>query len=445
MKQVLVAYLLFTSLSGFAQNINKTKLDSLFVGLDTNQKVMGSIALYKNGKVLYTNAIGHRHIKGVEKLRPNSATKYRIGSITKMFTATMIFQLVDEKKLTLDTKLSAFFPRMVNADKITIVQLLNHHSGIHSFTNDEAFISYYTKTKTQAQMLEILYQLKADFEPGAKGKYSNTNYVLLGYIIENITGNTYADELKTRITKKIKLEDTYFGTAADVKKNEALSYTYQNGDWTVEPQTDMSVPHGAGAIVSTPTDLGRFATAVFQRKLFSDSLLKKMVVQTDGYGMGCFESPFYEKTSLGHTGSIDAFQSSLNYFGNDSLVVAFSSNGINYEMNDVLIAVLNIVYNKPYELPNFKTFELKNTLLTAYEGVYEAPGFPTKITIKVKDGKLTAQATGQNAFPLDAKSDTHFVYNLADIEIDFSIETGGIINSFNFRQSGLELLFTKEK
>lgn len=446
MKQALLS-LFFSVLSftAYSQNSFKARLDSLFVGLDTNQKLMGSIALYKNGKVLYATAIGYKHITGAKKTPSGINTKYRIGSVSKMFTASMIFQLVDEKKLALDTKLSAFFPKMVNAEKITVAQLLNHHSGIHNFTDDPVYTTYYTKTKTQAEMLAVLYQLKADFEPGTKGQYSNTNYLLLGYIIEKVTGNSYANELKTRITKKLKLENTYFGGPADVKKDEALSYRNDSNGWLEEPQTDMSVPHGAGAIVSTPVDLTKFVSALFQGRLFSDSLLVKMKALEDDYGMGCFESPFYEKKSMGHTGSIDAFVSTLNYFGEDSLAISFTCNGLNYEMNDVLIGVLSIVYGYPYQLPSFKTFNLKNTPLANYEGVYAAPGFPLKIIIKEKEGKLTAQATDQSAFTLEAKSDTHFVFDAANIEIVFTIGTGGVINTFNFSQSALELVFTKEK
>jgi D-alanyl-D-alanine carboxypeptidase len=441
----LITALLLTAEIG-AQTINTTKLDTLFARLDANNKAMATVTVYKNGKVLYNKSIGYKKIEGTTKQVADVHTKYRIGSITKMFTATMIFELVDEKKLTLDTKLSQFFPKITNADKITIGNMLNHHSGIHNFTNDDAFTTYNTAAKTQTELLDMFYKMPADFEPGKKGQYSNTNYVLLGYIIEKVTGKSYAHELKTRITNKIGLKETYYGGPADVKKNEAYSYNFETKNWQQEQETNMDIPHGAGAIVATSTDLTKFATALFQGKLISDSLLKKMKTDTDDYGYGCFEMPFREHTSYGHTGGIDGFSSMLGYFPSDSLAVAIVSNGINYSLNEIMINVLNIVYYQyDYKIPTFTSIALNPDKLAAYEGLYAAPGFPLKITVKAVDDKLTAQATGQNSFVLDAKSKTLFKFDSAGITMDFIIEDGGIINQFNFSQGSLELLFTKEK
>jgi D-alanyl-D-alanine carboxypeptidase len=439
----LITALLLTAETG-AQTVNTAKLDTLFARLDANNKA--TVTVYKNGKVLYNKSIGYKKIEGTAKQAADVHTKYRIGSITKMFTAAMIFELVDEKKLALDTKLDTFFPKIANANIITIGNMLNHHSGIHNFTNDDAYMTYHTSAKTQAELLEIFYKMPADFAPGEKAEYSNTNYVLLGYIIEKITGKSYAHELKTRITNKIGLKETYYGGPADVKKNEAYSYSFEGKNWQHEQETNMDIPHGAGAIVATSTDLTKFATALFQGKLFSDSLLKKMKTDTDEYGYGCFEMPFYDQKSYGHTGGIDGFSSMLAYFPSDSLAVAIVSNGMSYSLNEVMINVLNIVYyENDYAIPTFTSIALNPDKLAAYEGLYSAPGFPLKITIKAVDDKLTAQATGQNSFVLDAKSKTLFKFDSAGITIDFIITDGGTINQFKFKQSGLDLLFTKEK
>src|SRR6185437_6688717 len=256
----LLAVLLFALTLNYtlkAQDINKAKLDSFFHALSLHNQGMGSVAVSIGGMLVYQKAIGYSEIKDDIKIPATVNTKYRIGSITKMFTTTMIFQLVEEGKLSLSSPLSAWFPTIPNAEKITIGEMLDHHSGLHNFTNDPLYLTYMTKPQTEAAMLNNIEKSASDFEPGAKGEYSNTNFVLLGYIIEKITGKPYREELKKRITSKIGLNDTYYGGKANPANNEAYSYSFA-GKWQQQPETDMSIPGGAGAIVSTPADLDKF-------------------------------------------------------------------------------------------------------------------------------------------------------------------------------------------
>ena len=168
--------------SSFAQNINPMKLDSLFQILEAKDKYMGSIAISENGKLLYTKSIGKDDI---ENNKPSTiSTKYRIGSISKMFTACLIFKAVEENKIDLNQTIEKYFPTIQNSSKITIGNLLNHRSGIHNFTNDENYMSYFTAPKTEKEMVEIITKGKSDFEPNTKSDYSNSNYVLLSYILE---------------------------------------------------------------------------------------------------------------------------------------------------------------------------------------------------------------------------------------------------------------------
>src|SRR5665647_1957236 len=130
-----------------AQSFDKAKMDQLFDVLAQKEKAMGSLTLSKNGNVIYSRAIGYSSITGANKQPSTTLTKYRIGSITKMFTTTMIFQLVEEGKLKLTTTLDTWFPTIPNSNKITIGNLLNHRSGIHNFTNDPDFQTWLTQPK----------------------------------------------------------------------------------------------------------------------------------------------------------------------------------------------------------------------------------------------------------------------------------------------------------
>jgi D-alanyl-D-alanine carboxypeptidase len=336
----------------YSQNINKSKLDSLFNILDEKNKAMGSFAISKNGKVLYSRAIGYSLISDKEKLVSNVDTKYRIGSISKMFTATMIFQLIEEGKITLATTLDKYYPGIPNANLITISDLLYHRSGIHNFTDDRDYTTWMTQTKTHDEMLAIIAKNKSDFKPGKKARYSNSNYILLGYIVEKITGQTYSQNLETRITFRLGLRNTYYGKKTEIRNNECLSYSYSGG-WKQMPETDMSIPGGAGALISNPTDLTKFVDALFGMKLVSKSSLEQMKTIKDRMGMGLFPIPFYDKNGFGHKGGIDGFQSNVICFPEDSLSLAYCTNGVVFPMNDILIGVLSIYYNKNYKIPAF--------------------------------------------------------------------------------------------
>jgi D-alanyl-D-alanine carboxypeptidase len=161
-----------------------------------------------------------------------------------MFTGTLVMQLVEEGKLTLETTLDKFYPEIQNAPKITIGMMLTHHSGLHNFTSDPVYMTYMLSPQTHQQMVARMALMKPDFEPGSKGQYSNTNFVLLSYIIEKITNKSYPELVKERIINKIGLKDTYYGVKTNTGNNEALSYMY-DGKWKKFVETDMSIPSGA--------------------------------------------------------------------------------------------------------------------------------------------------------------------------------------------------------
>lgn len=427
-------------LSGtIAQEVNIAKLDSLFDVLAANDQAMGSIAITKGDKMIYEKAIGYSVISETEKVPATTMTRYRIGSISKMFTATMIFQLEEDHKISLEETLDKYFPVIPNADRITIGNLLNHRSGIHNFTNDPAYMTYNEMPKTREEMIAIIAAGGSDFDPDTKAEYSNANYVLLGYIIENITGKSYADNLQKRITSKLKLTDTYVGSKVDPMNHEAYSYTFMGG-WNQYPETDMSIPGGAGAIVSTPSDLVKFINGLFSGKLLGDDSLIQMKTLKEGYGMGMFEIPFYDRYGYGHNGSIDAFTASLGYFPEDNMTIAYCTNGQVYPMNEIIVGALSVVFNHAYVIPSFETISLKPEELDYYPGVYASPAFPLKLTITRKDSTLFAQATGQMQIPLEATAIDKFKFDPAGINIVFNRDK----NELTLKQGGGQYIFTKE-
>ena len=142
---------------------------------------MGTLSISENSKIIYSKSIGKDDVAS-GKLS-NNLTKYRIGSISKMFTACLIFQAIEENKISLKQNINRFFPKIANSKEITIGNLLNHHSGIHNYTNDTSYLNYYTTSKSKKEMLEIIQAGGSDFKPNSKAEYSNSNYILLSFIL----------------------------------------------------------------------------------------------------------------------------------------------------------------------------------------------------------------------------------------------------------------------
>lgn len=440
-----ISLLFFICVSVSAQSFDTAKLDQYLDTLQAHDKAMLSLAVVKNGEAIYQKSIGFADVENKQKA--DQDTQYRIGSITKVYTATMIFQLIDEGKLSLDTKLTEYYPKVKNAKKITISMLLSHRSGIHNFTSTPEYTSYMTQPKSKAEMVKLIEKLDSDFQPDSKASYSNSAYVLLGFIIEDITKDTYANQLQHRITAKLNLSRTEYGGPIDVKNNQAKSYTYNASGWAPATVTDMSIPHGAGAIISTPTEVAIFLSGLLSGKLVSADSLAKMQELNQGFGRGLFQFPFYDKKAFGHNGGIDGFSSATGYFATDDVAFAVTANGMNYALNDINIAVLSIYYDRPYDIPDFdqKPVELAVNDLKKYEGIFSSQAIPVKISVKVDDGDLTAQSPGQPVLKLTPYSASEFRFDPAGIIMIFATDGDKVdYSTFELKQGGGNFKFTRE-
>lgn len=431
---------LFTALSfySFSQGFDKTKLDAYFDTLGKYNKFMGSLAISQNGNLIYSRTVGFADVENKQKANEN--TKYRIGSISKTFTAVLLFKAVDENKISLDQNIQKFFPEIENAGKISIANLLNHRSGIHDFTdNKDEFLKWHTQPKTEKEMLTLIGKGGIDFEPDSKSDYSNSNYVLLSYILEKTFKMPYAAILNRYIVKPLALKNTFLGKKITTENNEANSYRF-DGDWKLEEETDISIPVGAGGIVSTPTDLIKFSTALFGGKLISPKSLTQMKTVNGRYGMGISSIPFYDKAGFGHSGSIDGFSATFSNFADENVAYALTGNGTNFSNNAISLAVLSAVFNKDYQIPDFRTVEQNTADLNKYLGVYASTEIPVKITITKDNSILIAQATGQSATKLASKGNHEFKFEEAGILLSFKPTENQMI----LKQGGKEFKFKRE-
>lgn len=437
MKKLLLL-IAFISLYSISYSLDKAKLDSLFSILEKNDKAMGSLSIYEDGKEVYSNALGYENIEN--GIKASDRTEYRIGSISKTFTASIIMKLVEANKLTLDTKLSKYYPTVSNADKITIKNLLKHRSGIYNFTSAEDYPEWMEKPKSKADLVDIIAAYPSSFEPDSKGEYSNSNYVLLSFIAEDILKKDFATILAEEITVPCKLNNTYYGGAIGNKSNEAQSYHY-TGEWVQTTETDMSVPMGAGAVVSTPSDLNKFLYCLFNGKVVSEASLKEMMTLEDNYGAGLFSVPYNDKKAYGHTGGIDGFQSNSFYFPDEKISVTYLSNGVAIPLNNILVGVLKIYFGDEYELPVYaQTIKVPVAELEQYVGIYSTPTIPMKMNIFIEGDALYGQATGQSEFQLEAFEKHKFKFEPAMLTIEFSPEK----SELTIIQGGGEVVMKKE-
>lgn len=399
-----------------AQEFNQAKLDSFFDVLETNNRFMGSVAVNRNDSIIYRRSIGFADAG--KKLKSTQVTKYRIGDLSKTFTATMILQGVEAKKIDLYQTIGEYFPNFPMGDTITIKHLLHHRSGIHDFTKDKNYASWSKEPRTPRDMVRIIAKGGIDFEPGTKGEYSNSNYVLLSYILESTFKMPYSEVLYEYIAKPLGLRNTYFGRKINAEDREAYSYRWA-GDWEMEPETNMFVEMGSGGIVSTPSDIVRFSDALFGGKIIKESNVNRMQTLDDELGMGLFKYPFNKESAYGHAGSIDGFNSVFMHFGNENISYAMTSNGTNFKTNDVTIAVLSSVFKKQFEIPKFNTIQLSSQDLDKYLGVYNSTDVPLEITITKIDSTLIAQASGQPSFPLEPKEMNVFTFASTGMIMEF--------------------------
>ncbi len=437
LKLTAIVALLFT-LPASAQQVNTADLDRLFDSLSVHNKSMASVLLTHKGQKIYERAIGYAVIDSARSIKATPDTRYRIGSITKTFTATMIMQLVEEKKLALDTHLNKYFPTIPNASQITIEMMLRHRSGIHNFTDDDAYWKAQTQPRTRSEMLAVFTKNEADFAPDAEAKYSNTGYILLGYIIEDVTKKSYEKNLQERILSPVGLKNTRFGGKIDPALGDAYSYSFGKR-WDKREETDLSQPAGAGAIVSTPGDVTTFVSALFNGKLVSRESLSEMTRIVDIFGMGLAPTPFYQRKGYGHTGGLDGFQTVVAYFPGDSLAAAVFSNGVDYPLNDILIAMLSAYYKVPVAIPDFRAMQLSPEELDPYVGIYASRQIPLKMTITYSNNKLYGQATGQPAFLLTPVKKDVFKFDAAGLTMEFRPD----VKEMTITQAGQAYLFTK--
>jgi len=417
------------------QNPNnyQVKIDSLLETYDKKDLFMGSIILSQSGKIVYKNTVGLSDIKTNKKA--SISTKYRIGSVTKSFTATLIFKAIEDNKLELNETIERYFPNVKNAEKITIAHLLQHRSGLHSYTKDSWFFDNRTKYISPTEMLSKISMYESDFEPDSQGDYSNSNYFILALILEKIYKTSYHNLLQEKICKPLNLKNTYVGK--EINKNESYSYSYDD-KWNEYPESNLSTAKGTGSIVSTPKDLNSFFESLLTGNVLSAKNLLLMKNIKDRYGMGLFRYKINDRQGFGHRGRIDGFRATSIYFTKENLAFTLVSNGSKIDINEIYQEILKLYLNDAH-------VEISENEVKNFVGVYVSLNDPDDTSVFIQDKNVLVNFIN-NEFkePLLYKGNNRFVLEQMYAEsISFTFSADG--KQMIFEQSGNKWNYIKKK
>ncbi len=414
--------------------IHKEKLDTYFATLNEHDRFMGSVTLCKQGEIVYQTAIGFSNIE--KKIKADNNTPYCIGSISKTFTAVLVLKAAEGKRLSLADTLATFFPKIDNAKNITLEHMLYHRSGIYNITNEKDFLKINTKKQNKEEMLKRIGSHKSLFAPNSKMEYSNSNYILLSYILEKVYNKSYSQLIKEYITIPLELENTYYST--EIEEKETSSYVFEQNEWKNQKRTSPTQTIGAGGLISTSKEIALFIQAIFDHTLLSkESIAKMTTLKDNAFGIGLFHVPFYTYSGYAHTGGIDGFQSIWVYIPKDQVILSVTSNALSYDINSISVAVLSTAYDIPFDIPSFDVIEVNLDELTQYTGIYVSNQLPLTIHVFIENNTLKAQATRQPSFPLRPTQKDKFTFDNAGIAMEFKVNE----KSMTLKQRGMSFNF----
>jgi len=402
----------------------------------TNRQFMGSVLVAKGAEVLLNKGYGSANLEWDVPNTP--ATKFRLGSVTKQFTAASILLLQERGKLNVNDPVKKYMAGAPVAwDKITIYNLLTHTSGIPNFTSFPEYAKWEPFATTPAETVARFRDKPLDFAPGEKWSYSNSNYLLLGYLIEKITGASYEKFVRDNIFTPLAMQDSGYDSNSNVIPHRAAGYSMGTDGLENAGFVHMSIPHAAGALYSTTGDLLKWEQGLFGGKLLSAASLETMTTPfKNNYACGLAVVTKGGRKAFEHGGGIEGFATSLTYFPDDKLTVVVLGNVASAAPGEIAAKLSALAHGETVTLPaERKEVQVAPQILAKYAGTYAlAPGVDATMT--VEDGRLMTQLTGQPKFGLFAESETRFFLKVVDAQVEFFTDAGGAVTHLVIHQGG---------
>jgi len=372
-----------------------------------------AIIVRKNGQTVIRKGYGLADLELQVPVEPDMV--FRLGSITKQFTAVSILILAQEGRLGLQDEITKFLPDYpTQGRKITIEHLLTHTSGIQSYTDMAEWLPLWRKDFSVKELVDLFKDKPMQFEPGESWAYNNSGYVLLGAIIDKVSGESYEQFVDGHIFKPLGMKSSCYGSTERVIPRRVPGYQMGKGGFVNAPYLSMTQPYAAGSLLSNVDDLAVWSEAVFSGKLVKKEWLDKAFTpyklkngESSGYGFGWFAADFGGHRSIEHGGGINGFTSYEMTFPEDKIFLAILTNsaveGRGPEPRAVKIAWLALGFAEPER----KAVGLAAKNLDPLTGVYVGER-KQEFYISRDGNKLFAQRQGGAKSELLAASAAEF-------------------------------------
>jgi CubicO group peptidase (beta-lactamase class C family) len=429
------------------------KLDEYLIAANKVNKFNGNALIAQKGKILLQKSYGYKDF--ASHVLNDSNTIFQIGSITKQFTATVILELQEDGKLSVNDKLDKYFPQFKYANEITIENLLTHTSGIYNYTADidEEDSAIVCNPIDKQLALDIMFKHDLDFKPGSQFEYDNSGYYLLGMIIEKVTGKSYEQNVRDIIFKPLQMNHSLFDFKHSSDTNIATGYQTLNDSIQKEASAwrwDSTVSYAAGGIWSTTIDMYKWAQAIANKKILSAESWNAMLTpHLDKYGYGVYIDSLLGKQTISHGGGIPGFIAYLCYYPKEDVTIILLNNygWFSEAMNGINADLSAIIFYKPYELMRTHVgIKLSDDVLKKYIGQYD---FDKKhhvyVTLENNQLQIEAPQGGLPKSPLFAEDETNFYLEVINARIEFVKDANGNITKLIAHYNGKDEVCKKVK
>jgi len=418
-------------------------ISNIFKKLQVDTMPGTSVLVARNGDIVYQKGFGYANIE--KKIPVTPDTKFKIGSVSKQFTAAAILKLQEEGRIKTEDKLSKFIPDFPRGNEVTIYQLLTHTSGIHDYNSTPGLDM--TKPVTPQALLDIIKTLPYDFNPGDRYLYNNSGYFILGYIVAQLSGKTLSDYLNETFFKPLGMKNTGLYETNIVLNNEAQGYSMSGETAKKADFQEMSWALGVGSIYSTTKDLYKWNEAIFNGKVLSHTTLKTAFTQTllnsgskVDFGLGWFMITNRGLIFIQHSGGVSGFSAYLERQPENNLTVCVllnslpSPEGINPIINGQAISEF-ILQDKMENQDTGVGKIVSEDILKKYVGRYNY-GQSMAMWVTLKDKQLFGQMTMMEASPLTPVSENEFYFKARNAKIKFVTNRSAIVDRLFQYQGG---------
>ena len=430
-KSLLILCLLCVAI-GNSQTLEE-KIDQLLEAKYKPNEPGATALISKNGEIIYRKAFGNSNLELGIAMTPNNV--FEIGSITKQFTAISILMLEEQGKLKVEDEITKYIPDYPTLGKtITIHHLLNHTSGIKSYTNMQSFMKHARTDMTPTELIDVFKNEPMDFNPGEKYAYNNSGYILLGHIIEVVSNKSYADFIEKNIFKKLGMTSSYYGSMVKLIPNRASGYQDKEG-YVNAAYLSLTLPYAAGSIMSNIDDLLIWQKALNGNQLISKASYEKAIHGSSlndgehiGYGYGLQEGNINGSTSISHGGGIFGYTTQGIYLPEEDVFISILTNCDCNSPGGVANKIAAITIGKPF--PDIKdAISLSEQELKKWTGAYQFEDGAIRF-ITVKDGNIYSQRESSTVFQIYPMTAGTFIFEEGNITYNFSSKDGKKVASF---------------